>query len=156
MGGEIADRLREHPFSGGFCPEHIAHLAAMATEIQFPAGETVFHEGDQSSRFYLLVSGSVGLEVRSPDGPMRVARLFAGEVLGWSAVTGGTGQQFQARALEDTRALAFDGARLRHDCEADYSFGFRFARAVLNAMAGRLHAIRARLPDICAPVRDEP
>jgi CRP-like cAMP-binding protein len=150
MGGDIADRLREHPFAKGFCPEHIAHMAAMARETHFLAGESIFREGDFSSLFYLLVTGRVALEVRSPGGPGRVATLFAGEVLGWSSVTGGTGQQFEARALEEIDALAFDGALLRRACEADHSFGFRFSRAVLSAMTGRLHAIRTQLPDVCA------
>jgi CRP-like cAMP-binding protein len=152
MGSDIADRLREHPFAKGFCPEQIALMAAMASEVHFLARETIFPEGDQSSLFYLLVTGSAALEARSPGGPVRVATLFAGEVLGWSSVTGGTGQQFEARALEDIHALAFDGAHLRRACEADYSFGFRFSRAVLSAMTGRLHAIRAQLPDACTPM----
>jgi CRP/FNR family transcriptional regulator, cyclic AMP receptor protein len=127
MSVEIADLLREHPFTREFWPEHIARLAAMASEVHFPAGETIFQEGDHSSLFYLLVTGNVALEVRSPGRPVRVATLFPGEVLGWSSVTGDTGKQFQARALEDVHALAFDGARLRHVCEADFAFGFRFS-----------------------------
>jgi CRP-like cAMP-binding protein len=155
MSTEIADRLREHPFTQGFWPEHIARLASMASEVHFPAGETVFQEGDHSSLFYLLVTGNVALEIQSPGRPVRVATLFAGEVLGWSSVTGDTGKQFQARALEDVHALAFDGARLRHACEADYSFGFWFMRAALSVMTERLHAIRAQLLDIYTPVGTE-
>ena len=155
MSSEISDRLRDHPFTKEFWPEHIARLAAMASEVHFPAGETIFQEGDHSSLFYLLVTGNVALEVHSPGRPVRVATLFAGEVLGWSSVTGDTGKQFQATALEDVHVVAFDGARLRHACEADYSFGFRFMRAVLSVMTERLHAIRAQLLDIYTPVGAE-
>ena len=81
----------------------------------------------------------------SPGHPVRVATLYAGEVLGWSSVTGDTDKQFQARALEEVHALAFDGARLRHACEDDYAFGFGFMRAILSVMSDRLHAIRAQL-----------
>ena len=62
------------------------------------------------------------------------------------------GKQFQARALEEVHALAFDGARLRHACEEDYAFGFWFMRAILKVMSGRLHAIRAQLVDVYSPV----
>ena len=54
--------------------------------------------------------------------------------------------------FRSVHALAFDGARLRHACEADYAFGFWFMRAVLNVMTERLHAIRAQFLDICTPV----
>ena len=148
----VTGLLTEHPFTTGFWPDHIAHLAAMASEARFVPGELIFHEGDHSSLFYLLVSGNVALEVVSPGRPVRVSTLYAGEVLGWSSVTRDNGKQFQARALEEVHALAFDGARLCHACEEDYAFGFWFMRAILTVMSGRLHAIRAQLLDVYTPV----
>jgi CRP-like cAMP-binding protein len=144
--------LQDHPFTKGFWPDHVTRLAAMAGEVKFAPGELIFHEGDHSSLFYLLISGNVALEVLPAGRPVRVSTLFAGEVLGWSSVTGDDGKQFQARALEEVHALAFDGARLRHACEEDYAFGFFFLRAVLTVMSDRLHAIRAQLLDIYSPV----
>jgi CRP-like cAMP-binding protein len=149
----VVDIIKSHPFAEGFWPDHVARLGAMGSEIQFRPGEVIFHEGDHSSFFYLLISGNVALEVLSPGRPVRVATLYAGEVLGWSSVTGETGgKQFQARALEDVRAIAFDGARLRHACEEDYAFGFWFMRAILKVMSARLHAIRSQLVDSYSPL----
>ena len=144
--------LQQHPFTKGFWPEHIGRLAAMAGKVQFEPGETIFQEGDHSSLFYLLISGNVALEVVAPGHPVRVSTLVAGEVLGWSSVTLESGKQFQARALEEVHALAFDGARLRHACEQDYAFGFWFMRAILNVTADRVHATRAQLLDVYTPV----
>jgi CRP-like cAMP-binding protein len=153
MSDVITNILQSHPFTEGFWPEHIARLGAMASEVHFRAGELIFHEGDQSSFFYLLISGNVALEVVSPGRPVRVATLYAGEVLGWSSVTGnGDGKQFQARSLEEVHALAFDGARLKHACEEDYAFGFWFVRSILKVMSGRMHAIRTQLVDVYSPV----
>ncbi|HEY1497417.1 MAG TPA: Crp/Fnr family transcriptional regulator [Candidatus Solibacter sp.] len=149
----MVEIIKSHPFAEGFWPDHVARLGAMGSEIQFRPGEVIFHEGDHSSFFYLLISGNVALEVLSPGRPVRVATLYAGEVLGWSSVTGeAEGKQFQARALEEVHALAFDGARLRHACEEDYAFGFWFMRAILKVMSGRLHAIRAQLVDSYSPL----
>jgi CRP/FNR family cyclic AMP-dependent transcriptional regulator len=149
----VVEIVKSHPFAEGFWPDHVARLGAMGSEIRFRPGEVIFHEGDHSSFFYLLISGNVALEVLSPGRPVRVATLYAGEVLGWSSVTGeAEGKQFQARALEDVHAVAFDGARLRHACEEDYAFGFWFVRAILKVMSGRLHAIRAQLVDSYSPL----
>jgi CRP-like cAMP-binding protein len=120
--------------------------------VRFASGELIFHEGDHSSLFYLLISGNVALEILSPGRPVRVSTLYPGEVLGWSSLGSDTDKQFQARALEGLHALAFDGARIRHACEGDYTFGFFFMRAVLNVMSGRLHAIRAQLLEQFTPV----
>jgi CRP/FNR family transcriptional regulator, cyclic AMP receptor protein len=147
-----ADLLTAHPFARDFWREHISRLAAMASEARFQAGELIFHEGDCSSLFYLLVSGNVALEVAAPGRVVRVTTLYAGEVLGWSSVTGETSKQFQARALEPVHALAFDGARLRHACEEDFALGFAFMRAVATVLSGRLHAVREQLVEVYTPV----
>ena len=154
MGTEVVSSILEsHPFTKGFWPEHVARLSAMASEMRFQAGELIFREGDHSSFFYLLVSGNVALEVVSPGRPVRVVTLYAGEVLGWSSVMDGhNGKQFQARALEEVHALAFDGERLRHTCQEDYALGFWFMRAILKVMSGRLEAIRAQLLDLYSPL----
>jgi CRP/FNR family transcriptional regulator, cyclic AMP receptor protein len=144
--------LQQHPFTKGFWPEHIERLAAMAAEVHFAPGELIFHEGDRSSLFYVLISGNVALEVVSPGRPVRVSTLIAGEVLGWSSITSENGKQFQARALEEVHALAFDGARLKHACEEDFALGFHFMRAVLSVMSERLHATRIQLVDIYSPL----
>ena len=152
MTDSICGLLQQHPFTQGFWPEHVDRLEALASEVHFAPGELIFHQGDQSSLFYLLVEGNVALEVIAPGRPVRVATLYAGEVLGWSSVTGNPDKQFQARSLEPVRAVAFDGARLRHACESDYAFGFAVMRATLSVMSGRLHAIRSQLLDVYSPV----
>jgi CRP/FNR family cyclic AMP-dependent transcriptional regulator len=152
MSEAVTSLLAEHPFTRGFWPDHIARLAAMAGEVRFSRGEYIFREGDRSSFFYLLISGNVSLEVVAPGHPLPVATLYAGEVLGWSSVTAEDGKQFQARALEDIHALAFDGARLRHACEEDYAFGFWFTRELLQVLSARLHSVRVQLVDSYSPI----
>jgi CRP-like cAMP-binding protein len=124
----------------------------MAAEVHFAPGERIFHEGDPSSFFYLLLDGNVALEISGPAHPVRVLTLYAGDVLGWSSLTGEPAKQFQARALEPVRTLAFDGVRLRHACEEDYAFGFVLMRALASVLSGRLHAVRNQISEIYAPV----
>jgi len=152
---DLEDLLREHPFCKAFWPEHIARLATMASEARFRSGELIFHEGDHSSLFYLLVSGRVALEVVDPGRPVRVGTLYSGEALGWSSLTIADDKQFQARALEETYALAFDGTRLRHACAEDYAFGFHFMRAALSVTVERLHTVRTDLLEVYKPVEAE-
>jgi CRP-like cAMP-binding protein len=149
----MASYLEQHPFTQSFWPEHIAQMAAMASETRFNAGDAIFQEGDHSSFFYLIVEGNVALEVMAPGGrPVRIATLFAGDVLGWSSITEDDSKQFQARALEPVHAIAFDGARLRHACERDYAFGFAFMRAMASVLSARLHAVRTQLVELYTPV----
>lgn len=149
----VIEILREHPFLEGFRPDHVEKLAAFASEVHFGRNELIFHEGDASSLFYLLLSGSVALEVPTPGRTLRIATLAHGDELGWSSLLPSLHtKQFQARSLEDVSALAFDGERVRHACDADCAFGYAVLGAVARVMADRLQATRMQLIDIYAPV----
>ena len=149
----LANTLREHPFLEGFEPEHIDKLAGMASEVRFGKGELIFREGDQSSFFYLLLSGKVSLETNTPGHMLRIVTLGRGEELGWSSVTAHHSKQFQARSLEETQALAFDGVRLQHACEEDCRFGYTLMRAMLRVVAQRLQSTRLQLLDMYSPAK---
>jgi CRP-like cAMP-binding protein len=148
----LANTLREHPFLQGFDAAHIDKLAAMASEVRFGRGELIFREGDESSFFYLLLSGKVALETNAPGRILRIVTLGPGEELGWSSVTARHSKQFQARALEETQALAFDGVRLQHACEEDCRFGYTLMSAMLRVVAHRLQSTRLQLLDMYSPV----
>jgi len=147
----LANTLREHPFLRGFAAEHIDRLAAMASEVRFGKSEFIFREGDESSFFYLLLTGKVALETNTPGRILRIVTLGPGEELGWSSVTPSHSKQFQARSLEETQALAFDGVRLQHACEEDCRFGYTLMTAMLRVVAERLQSTRMQLLDIYSP-----
>ncbi len=143
--------LGDHPFVAGLKPSYIQKMASLALEVQFGRDEIIFREGDASSLFYLLLSGKVALEVSAPGRILRIQTLGEGDELGWSSLLGSAGKQFQARSLEPVRALAFDGARLRHACEQDPGFGFALLERVLKVVAERLQATRLQMVDMYAP-----
>lgn len=143
--------LKKHPFVDAFLPEHIDRLRALAREVSFAADQTIFKEGDDTHDFYLIVAGRVALEMQEPDHVLRVQTLAAGDELGWSSVLMGRGKYFQARALEPTEALSFDGVQLLDACRADTGFGFAFMYRMLGVVSERLQATRLQLHDMHSP-----
>jgi CRP-like cAMP-binding protein len=75
-----------------------------------------------------------------------------GEEFGWTAVLGSHDRVLQARALQDTRVLAFDAARLRALCESDRAFGYDLMRKLLSSAVERLQAVRLEVMDLYWPV----
>ena len=144
--------LRRHPFVEEFQPEHIELLVNMAKEVDFARDQVIFHEGDECHEFYLVDAGRVALEIEAPDHTFRVQTLGAGDELGWSAILMGRGKHFQARALEKTHALAFDGGALLEACRKDGSFGFALMYRMLGVVSERLQGTRLQLLDMYSPV----
>ena len=152
MNETVLATLRHHPFVAEFEPRHVERLAALAKEIRFERDQMLFHEGDECSEFYLIVSGLVALEIDEPGHTLRVQTLFAGDELGWSALLMGSGKHFQARALERVDALAFEGTALLAACKEDPLFGFTFMQRLLGVVAERLQSTRLQLLDMYSPV----
>ncbi|HOL73905.1 MAG TPA: Crp/Fnr family transcriptional regulator [Bryobacteraceae bacterium] len=147
----LTEALRGHPFLEGMKPNHVQKMAEVAMEVQFNRDQVIFREGDESSLFYLLLTGKVALEVTAPGRIVRVQTLGEGDELGWSSLIGRHGKTFQARSIEPVRAIAFDGTRLRHACEMDPAFGYQLMQRVLRVVAERLQATRLQLIDVFAP-----
>lgn len=152
MTDAVVAMLQRHPFVEEFEAPYVEKLAAMAVRVRFDRDQVIFREGDECSDFYLISSGLVALEIAAPGHTFRVQTLAAGDELGWSALLMGSGKYFQARALERTEALAFDGGELLAACKHDAHFGFVFMHRLLGVVAGRLQATRLQVMDCCSPL----
>ncbi len=132
-----------------FEPQHLEKLAGLAREVRFTRNQVIFREGVNPGFFYLILEGSVALEIIATGQSVLFQTLHAGDAMGWSAlIDADGGAHFEARALAPTRTIAFDGAQLRAACESDPAFGYRMTRALLTLVTERLDASRMQLVDM--------
>jgi CRP-like cAMP-binding protein len=143
--------LEKHPFTEELQPEHLDLLSEFGNEACFEKGSIIFREGDECHEFFLIVSGRVAVEIEAPGHTVRVQTLTAGDELGWSAILMGRGKYFQARALERSMAVSFDGPVLMEACRKDKSFGFALMYRMLGVVSERLQGTRLQLLDMYSP-----
>ena len=148
---ELIETLRAQPFLEGLKTHHLEELASMVIETRFEKDRMIFREGDESSFFYLLLSGKVALEIVSPTQTVRVQTLSGGDELGWSSVLAHGGKNFQARVLETVQALAFDSVHLRDEFSKNCELGYAFLARLLKVVESRVQATRLQLLDLYAP-----
>ena len=141
--------LRNHNFTRGLKQAHIATLAAMAEEVTFTENEVVLLHGERSRAFYLVLTGSVAVELRAPNYVVEVQSLGPGKVFGWSALLQEQDTLFQVRARETTSALRLDGAKLTEACHRDPLLGAEILERALAVVAGRVKATEARFAEMC-------
>lgn len=148
----VLGALKRHPFARELHVAHLDRLVELAKVVHLKKDEILFREGEQNPNFYLIVEGPVALEVTLPRQMLQVQRLGAGDGLGWSAALVGRGKYFQARALDDVEALAFDGSAVLEACQKDPEFGFAFMMRLLDVVSKRMQATRMQLVDMHSPV----
>jgi CRP-like cAMP-binding protein len=145
----LSETLHEHAFTAGLTESQVAKLAELAQEVSFQEDEVILVAGQQSKHFYLLLSGSVCIEVGTRSYVVWVQILKAGDAFGWSALLDHHDTLFQVRAREASRALCLDGERLCAVLHADSELAAELLRRTLNLVAGRVQATEARLGEMC-------
>jgi CRP/FNR family cyclic AMP-dependent transcriptional regulator len=148
----IDDLLSRHEFFKGLKPEYITLVAGCGGNVHFDAGAYLLREGDTADRFFAIRGGSVAVETYVPSrGPVALQTLGEGDILGWSWLFPPYVYQFDARAREEVRATAFDGACLRSKCDADPVLGYELMKRVARLVSSRLEATRRQLLDVYGP-----
>jgi CRP-like cAMP-binding protein len=141
--------VRDHAFTQGLSTEQIARLASLAAQVSFEEGDLILEEGQHSESFYLLLTGSVAIELRSPQFTVCVQALEAGQAFGWSSLLDHQDTLFRVRAREYTTALRINGADLAAACQADSRMGVELLRRMLKLVAGRVKATEAKFAEMC-------
>ena len=145
----IADLTAESPALAGLDRRHLDLIAGCGENVRFAGGEPLFRAGETADRFYLIRQGSVALELVVPQRePVTIETLHEGELLGWSWLFEPHRWVFDAHAVEDVAAVAFDGACLRGKCEADHELGYQLMRRFAAVLVDRLQATRLQLLDV--------
>ena len=141
--------LRDHAFTQGLTEAQIDRLAGIAKQVAFEENEVILVDGARSTSFFLLLTGSVVVELRAPQYVMAVQALGPGNVFGWSALLEDQDTLFQVRAREGTTALQIDGATLKAYCISDPALGTEFFHRILRVVAGRVKATEVRFAEMC-------
>jgi len=149
--GKMAAIVASHPFLKDLDPHQQRILADCAMEKTFEADELIFREGDPANRFYLILEGKVALESYVKErGRVEIQTIASNDVLGWSWLLPPYYWQFDARAVEPTKAIFFYATPLRDEAEEDHELGYQLYKRISAVMLKRLQATRRRLLESCA------
>ncbi len=141
--------LAEHPFFEGLESKYLQIIADCATNVVFQEGEQIFTEGDDANSFYVIRQGKVALEIFvRRRGPVNFLSVEDGDIVGWSWMFPPYKWHFDARAMELTRAAAFDARCLRGKFDEDPQLGFELMKRFASVMLDRLNISRLQLLDI--------
>lgn len=65
---DLADTIRNIPLFSGLSREDIAKIMGHLIEVEFPAGQKIFAQGDKGDALYLIQAGAVHVQVYSGGG----------------------------------------------------------------------------------------
>jgi CRP-like cAMP-binding protein len=136
------------PLFAGLDAEEHARLAALSAIESYPAGTTIFLEGDPPGDLYIVLEGRVTLCTRVPgQSEACYLSLRSSELLGWSALLGRP-RVATARVVAPARVLRLNASELLGLCEADPRVGLAVFKSAFEELADRLQSTRLQLLDM--------
>ncbi len=141
--------IAEHPFFYDMPAEFRSMVADCGKMEVYQAGQFLFKIGQHADYFFLLRSGKVALELNVPGGELfRFQTSGEGDIVGWSWLFEPYTYQFDARAIETTRVVCFNGMCLRAKCDENPTLGLNVMRRFARVLISRLAESRMQLIDV--------
>src|SRR5579885_635288 len=141
---ELTHALHAQPFLSGLTEPQIKTLALNAQYVEFPEQELIIAASHPSQYFYLLLSGSVSIELNRAYFIVRIQHVGAGKAFGWSALLDDHDTLFDVRARERCTALRFENKRLMTILRDDPVLAAELLKRTLNLAAERMLATEKR------------
>ena len=133
--------LQALPMFRGVDTAKLKLLAFASERLSYGASDRFFKQGDISDAAYVILSGSVSVILESASGPLKVAQLPRGSIVGEMGVISDNPRSATIEAAEPTEAL-----KIRKDLFFDLLGEFpQIAIAVMRDIAIRLENTNARL-----------
>ncbi len=145
------EALANKPIFEGLSHAELADIAEVSQRVTFEPGDTVFLEGQQADKLYVLEDGKVALEMRvqlDPNQPVRhtiIDVLGPSEVFAWSALVEPFVLTMSARCVKRSTAIAVDASALRRLMSADCSLGFTVMQRLAVVISRRLRDAREQI-----------
>ena len=130
MADEKLEQLKRVPLFTGLGSKELQELGALADEIDVDDGRVLTREGESGHEFFIVLDGSVEVDVKGEV----VASLGPGDFLGEIALIDGKPRSATTRAVGPTRLMVV-GHREFHRLMDDYP---SVKSCVLQALADRV------------------
>lgn len=129
-----------------FSDEQLARLATCAAMVRHPAETLVVKEGERSRGVYLLASGNVRIQRKTPYGLFALASLGPGSLFGeTSFVDRGPRTGDAVTTTADTELIAFDSDALDAAIQTDQRLHLAVSWLFWKSLSGKLRQTNENL-----------
>jgi tetratricopeptide (TPR) repeat protein len=142
------DVLRTLPVFAELSLDELRGVHALCARVTFASGAALIEQGQPGQALYVLVSGSVKVEVLSEGRPpMEVARLGPGASLGEMAMVDSATASARVTAVEKVSAFRFPLDRLGSHLLNDPRAGYKVMKVLGRILSTRLREANRKASD---------
>ena len=128
-----------------FTDEQLGQLAQCASRNRYPAGTTVVKEGETTQDAYLIESGGVRIQRKTPYGHFSLAALSAGSLFGETAFVDHVPRSGDAVTTAETELIGLNPVALATHMERDPRFKVALYWAFWKSLSSKLRQTNQNL-----------
>jgi CRP/FNR family transcriptional regulator, cyclic AMP receptor protein len=130
----------------GLSSSELALLASFSTEQFFRAGQSIFLEGDEGDKLYIVLDGQVRISKFIPGGGEEaLAFLGKGDFFGEMALIDQAPRSADAKAHTDVIVLPVESGLLTDVLARDVNSSFQFLNILCKILSRRLREINLKI-----------
>ncbi|HEY4574664.1 MAG TPA: cyclic nucleotide-binding domain-containing protein [Thermoanaerobaculia bacterium] len=134
----IENLLRRWEIFSHFTDEQLVQLAQCATRDRYPAGSMIVKEGEETQDAYLIESGGVRIQRKTPYGHFSLAALEAGTLFGETSFVDRIPRSGDAVTTADTELITLHPEALSSLMEGDPRFKLALYWAFWKSLSSKL------------------
>jgi CRP-like cAMP-binding protein len=146
--GNVREALRRSGVFQGLDDKDLAKIEALCEKKEFPDAALILQEDQKGGQVFILLSGRVNIEVRSPfdqKASQPIATLRSGELFGEVSLVDGFLRSANARAAEKCEVLSMDDGKLRALMDGDPALGYKVMKNLSRILAARIRDTNMKL-----------
>jgi CRP/FNR family transcriptional regulator, cyclic AMP receptor protein len=141
----IENILQRWDLFSHFTEPQLAQMAQCASRQAFPAGAKVVKEGEATREIYLIESGGIRIQRKTPYGLFSLAILQPGTLFGETSFVDGLPRSGDAVTTASSELLALDPGALSDLMEQDQRFKLALYWALWKSLSGKLRQTNQNL-----------
>lgn len=141
----LENLLRRWEAFSHFTDDQLVQLAQCAARHHFPAGSFVVREGEETHDAYLIESGGVRIQRKTPYGHFSLAALEPGAIFGETSFVDRIPRSGDAVTTADSDLIALDPVALTALMERDQRFKLALYWAFWKSLSSKLRQTNANL-----------
>ena len=138
---QILSYLMEVPMFSSMDLDDLNMLKQICVLKDWDADRVIFREGDEGDSLIIILKGEVEVLKNSPSGPVSLAKLGHGEVVGDMALLDGEHRSATVKTLEECSTLRIS----RADFEFLLSVRPSLNRSVMKTLTSRLRQLQQKV-----------
>ena len=148
MSQALSTALRTSSLCRLLAPAEVDAIAAIAEQLNVPAGGALFREGEPGDGVYLVMSGEVDVVKSASGGERSLARLGPGGILGEMSLLTNDTRSATGRARVETAVLRLPAARFRALLAEGSPAALKLTAGLGEVLARRLAATNAKVIEL--------